>query len=113
MKEKYLAAFIIPSGAKKLLGDGGWEFENSKRLPVDIKSHLVRSLKLSFLEDYLGVESYVNNSMKMSVLFDDQNEIESIHFQLNGDSFITLIEVCQGVEMPSDAELFIPIWAKN
>ena len=44
----------------------------------------------------------------MSVIFDDQNEIESIHFQLYGDSFAIFLEVYQGGGVFSEVELFIP-----
>ena len=108
MKGKYQAAFIVPIGAKKILGEDGWEFESSARLSEEIKDYLIQLLNLHFLESYLGIESYVDDDIKMSIIFDDQNEIESIHFQLYGDSLAILSEVCQGSRMPSEAELFIP-----
>jgi len=108
MKGKYQAAFIVPVGANKVLGEDGWEFESSARLSEEVREYLIQSLKLSFLESYLGIESYIDGDIKMSITFDDQNEIESIHFQLCGDSLVILTEVCQGSRMPSEAELFIP-----
>lgn len=108
MKGKYQAAFIVPIGVNKVLGEDGWEFESSGRLPNEIKDYLIESLKLGFLESYLGIESYVDDDIKMSVIFDDQNKIESIHFQLYGDSLTILSEICQGSRLLSEAELFIP-----
>ena len=108
MKGKYQAAFIVPVGANKVLGDDGWEFESSVRLSGEIKDYLIQSLRLSFLESYLGIESYVDGDIKMSVIFDDQNEIESIHFQLYGGSLVTLSEACKSSRISSKAELFIP-----
>lgn len=108
MNGKYQAAFIIPIGANKILGEDGWEFESSNRLSNQIKDSLIESLRLSFLENYLGIESYVDDHIKMSVIFDDQNEIESIHFQLYGDSLSILSAVCQDSRLLSEAELFIP-----
>jgi len=108
MKGMYQAAFIIPVGANKVLGEDGWEFESPVRLSNEIKDYLIESLKLSFLEHYLGIESYVDSDIKMSVIFDDQNEIENIHFQLYGDSLVVLLEVCRGSRVLSEAELFIP-----
>jgi len=108
MKGKYQAAFIVPVGANKVLGEDGWEFESSGRLSEEIKDYLIRLLKLSFLESYLGIESYVDGDVKMLVIFDDHNEIESIHFQLYGDTLTILSEVCQGGRIPAEAELFIP-----
>lgn len=108
MKGKYQVAFIVPVGANKVLGEDGWEFESPVRLSEDIKKYLIQSLRLSFLESYLGIESYVDGDVKMSVIFDDQNEIESIHFQLYGDTLTLLSEMCQGGRIPAEAELFIP-----
>jgi hypothetical protein len=108
MKGKYQAAFIVPVGANKILREDGWEFESSDRLSEEIKDYLIQSLRLSFLERYLGIESYADGDIKMSVIFDYQNEIESIQFQLYGDSLVTFLVVCYGSRMPSDAELFIP-----
>lgn len=108
MKGKYQAAFIVPIGTNKVLGEDGWEFVSSSRLSDEIKDYLIESLRLGFLESYLGIESYVDDDIKMSVIFDGQNEIESIHFQLYGDSVAILSEVCQGSRVLSEAELFIP-----
>ena len=108
MKGKYQAAFIVPIGANKVLGEDGWEFESSGRLSPEIKDYLIESLKLSFFESYLEIESYVGGSIKMSVIFDDQNEIESIHFQLYEDALTVLSEVYQNGKVSVGAELFIP-----
>jgi len=108
MKGKYKAAFIVPVGAKKVLGEDGWEFESSVRLSEEIKDYLIQSLRLSFLESYLGIESYVDGDIKMSVIFDDQKEIENIHFQLYGGSLAVLSEACQSSRLSSKAELFVP-----
>jgi hypothetical protein len=108
MKGKYQAAFIVPVESNKVLGEDGWEFESPARLSESIKDYLIQSLRLSFLDSYLGIESYVNDGIKMSVIFDVQNEIESIYFQLNGDTLTLLSEICQGGRIPNEAELFIP-----
>ncbi|ELP5726855.1 hypothetical protein QTV44_000028 [Vibrio vulnificus] len=108
MKGKYQAAFIVPVGANQVLGEDGWEFGSSTRLSGEIKDYLVQSLNLGFSESYLGIESYTDGNIKMSVIFDDQNKIESISFQLYGDALANLTEVCQGSRLPSEAELFIP-----
>lgn len=109
MTGKYQSAFIIPIGANKVLGDDGWEFESSVRLSKEIKDYLIQSLRLRFLESYLGIESYVDGDIKMSIIFDDRNEIESIYLQLYGDSLAVLSEeVRQSSLISSEAELFIP-----
>lgn len=108
MKGKYQAAFIVPVGAKKILGEGGWEFETPNRLSTQIKGFLIDALKLRFFESYLRIESYVDGNIKMSVILDEQNEIESINFQLNEDALTVLTGVCQHCKIFDGAELFIP-----
>lgn len=108
MKRKYQTAFIIPVGTNKLLGEDGWEFQSSSLLSCDIKEYLVQSLSLKFFESYLGIESYIRDNVKMSVVFDEQHKIESIQFQLHGDALSKLSKVCQSDRISADAELFIP-----
>ena len=108
MKGKYQAAFIVPIGANKTLSEDGWEFESSIRLSQEIKKYLIQSLGLRFLESYLGIDAYINDNLKMSVVNDDQGCIESISFQLYGDSLTILSEVCESSRISSEAELFIP-----
>ena len=108
MRKQYQVAFIIPAGANKTLGEDGWEFVSLTRLPEDIIGYLIRSLKLSFSESYLGIDSYINEGIKMSIVFDERNGIESIHFQLNEDSLDVLTEVCQSSQIFSEFELFVP-----
>ena len=105
---EYQAAFIIPVGARKFLDEDGWEFDSPARLSEDIKDYLIESLKLGFLESYLGVESYVDGNIKMSIILDDKNEIEIFYFQLYGDALGRLTELCQSGRVSSEAELFIP-----
>ena len=107
MKGKYKAVFIIPIGANKVLGNDGWEFEGMNRLSIEIKNYLIESLRLVFFESYLGIDSYIGDDIKMSVVFDDQNQIESFHFQLYGDSLAVLSKVCHDSRVLSEAELFI------
>jgi hypothetical protein len=59
MIKRYTAAFLIPIGANKVLGEDGWEFESSQRLSKDIAEHLIAELKLDFVEMYSGIKRYV------------------------------------------------------
>jgi len=108
MKEKYKAAFIVPVGANKILGEDGWEFETSKRIPSEIKDYFIEPLNLRFLESYLGIESYEDGNIKMTVIFDSQGEIENIHFQLYQDVLSVLSKICQGGKVSAEVELFVP-----
>ncbi|MGZ8171874.1 MULTISPECIES: hypothetical protein [Methylobacter] len=107
MKEKYKAAFIIPVGAKKTLGEDGWEFETSQRLPTELSTFLVNELNLKFLESYSDSDIYINESIKMTVAYDHDKLIELVYFQLVGDALITLKTVFAG-DILGNSELFIP-----
>lgn len=108
MKKKYMAAFLIPIGVDKVLGEDGWEFESSQRLSKDIAEHLIAALKFDFIEMYSGIKKYVSDDIGMSIFFDDDNEVENFYFQVSEDSLKALAEVCQGPEVSSEAELFVP-----
>ncbi len=51
MMEKYSAGFLIPKDVNRVLGDNGWEFESSSRLPADIE--LLFKSELSLCESSL------------------------------------------------------------
>lgn len=78
MKERYQAAFVIPIGANKVLGEDGWEFKSSERLSKKLGQYLVEVLNLEFVETYSGIRRYAGDHIKMSIVFDGDNEIESI-----------------------------------
>jgi hypothetical protein len=67
MKTKYTAAFIIPIGACKNLGEDGWEFESSDRLSNEVAGHLIAALGLNFVETYSGIKRYVGENIGMSL----------------------------------------------
>jgi hypothetical protein len=108
-KGKYQAAFIIPTDAKKILGEDGWEFETSNRVSPEVSEYLIKSLNLKLLESYLEIDDYVNEKMKMSVIHDDQKNIESIYLQLYEESVLdVLLEICQNSKISDGFELFVP-----
>jgi hypothetical protein len=107
MKEKYKAAFIIPVGTKKTLGEDGWEFETSQRLSTELSAFLIDALNLRFLESYSDFDIYINDSIKMTVAYDQDKLIEFVYFQLVGDALITLKTVFSG-DILENSELFIP-----
>lgn len=110
MKGKYKAAFVIPRDADKVLSDDGWIFESSKRISDELKRYLIGYLQLMFLERYLGIEVYEKSGIKMSILLDDNQQIESIYFQLVGesDSLASLTDACKSYRNSSEVELFVP-----
>ena len=108
MKGKYKAAFILPIGTKKVLGENGWEFETSNRLSLQIKEHLIDVLKLKFLESYLQIYCFMSEDIKMSVSYDDKNEIENIYFQVYNDKLTMLTDLFIASGIANESELFIP-----
>jgi len=108
MKKRYQAAFIIPIGANKVLGEDGWEFKSSERLSKKLGEYLVEVLNLEFVETYSGIRRYAGDHIKMSIVCDDDNEVESIYFQIFDGCLTDLSEVFKGDGSFSEAEIFIP-----
>lgn len=108
MKTPFKAAFVVPHGAKKVLGESGWEFDSEERVPPSIKDSLVTVFKLKPLQSYLGIESYGDDKMKMSVIYDDSHLIENVYFQLRGDAMMGLVDYFNSHEQTGGCELFIP-----
>lgn len=108
MKKKYMAAFLVPIGADKVLGEDGWEFESSQRLSKDIAEHLITALKLDFIEMYSGIKRYAGDNIIMSIFLDGDNEVENIYFQVSGGSLKALAEACHNPQVSSGAEIFVP-----
>ena len=107
MKEKYKAAFIIPVDALKTLGENGWEFETSKRISIALSTYLIGELNLRCLEKHSDFDSYISDSVKMTIIYDDDKLIESIYFQLIGDSLPKLKALLRDSRL-ENFELFIP-----
>ncbi len=108
MTKQYKAAFVVPIGATKILGEDGWEFESAERLSKNIGNYLIGTLKLNFLEEHSGIKKYAGEDIRMSILLDDTQEIESIYFQLSGGALASLSEICQRMDVSSEAEIFVP-----
>ena len=108
VKGRYEAAFIIPVGANKILGEDGWEFDTPNRLPTEIKKFLTADLNLKYLESSIEIDSYVDGNIKASVFYDDKNQIENIYFKVYGDAMTTLLEIFHSSAIAKKSELFIP-----
>ncbi|MBI6583549.1 hypothetical protein YA0851_24705, partial [Pseudomonas synxantha] len=70
MSNKYQAAFVIPVGANKTLGEDGWEFESSERISRDLEAYFARTLELDFVKEYSGIKEYAGARFKMLIIFD-------------------------------------------
>ncbi|WP_024684465.1 hypothetical protein [Pseudomonas syringae] len=82
MKMSYQAVFIVSTGASKVLGEDGWEFNSPERLPEGIGEYLVRYLDLKFEEEYAGIKRYSNGRTNNSIFIDDNDKVESVYFQV-------------------------------
>ena len=107
-KKIYGSLFLIPVGACRTLGEDGWEFDSPERLSKEVSEHLIAAFRLNFVEMHSGIERYVGDDIVMSIFLDDINEVESIYFQVSGDSLKTLAELCQDPQVFSKAEMFLP-----
>lgn len=108
MNGKFKAAFIIPLETKKVLTENGWEFDSVNRLSMSIRDYFINAFKLRLLERYLGIESYAGENRKMSVFYDDGNQIESIYFQLSEDALKELRASFEAGNWMGESGLFIP-----
>jgi hypothetical protein len=105
---RYKAAFIIPVNAEKVLDDDGWNFVSPARLAPEIRNYFIEALNLNLVEEYLGIERYLTENMQMSVIFDDDNQIELINFQVYGDNLPILLKTWENGKSLFNVELFIP-----
>lgn len=78
----YKSAFIIPKLARKILHESGWTFETEDRLKIDVLNILREKFSLKEMEKYLGIEVYVGDGIKVSVVYDENHLIEEISIQL-------------------------------
>jgi hypothetical protein len=86
MKGRYIALFLISPGARRALGESGWEFSSASRLPRDLISSLARNLSLTKSDEYLGIEEFSGDQTKAIAVLDEHGEVESICFRLYSDT---------------------------
>lgn len=108
MQGRYKAAFIIPIHAEKVLDEDGWNFASPARLSPEIKDYFVQALNFKFVDSYSNIERYLTGNMQMSVILDDQNQIELINFQVYDDSLQILLKTWENGKSLFNVELFIP-----
>ncbi|MFJ4051921.1 hypothetical protein ACIPZC_00415 [Pseudomonas sp. NPDC089743] len=108
MTKQHKAAFIVPIRASRILGEDGWEFESSERLSKNICNYLIENLGVKFLEKYCGISKYTGKGIGMSLLLDDNQEVEIIYLQLSAEALASLSKICQSIDISSEAEFFVP-----
>ena len=105
---KYKAAFLVPKGSDRTLGEDGWIFTGEKRLSADVVDFLVVLLGLVLMESYLGMDRYIGDSLQATVVHDDEGNIEHVDFQVYDDARKKLEEAFVSSELGDSCELFFP-----
>jgi hypothetical protein len=108
MRVPYHAAFLVPLGATKTLGDEGWMITSDKRLPPSILGVLTQGLDLKFLETYLGIGAYQCETMKAEFTYDDEGKIEYVYFQVFRGDVGAISDVLEQAGLLGTVELFVP-----
>jgi hypothetical protein len=85
MKGKYRSIFIIPSSARRVLGDTGWKFLSPDRISRKIVDALMTDLALVKSDAYLGMEEFSGENAKAIVSLDEQGQVEHIHIRAYAD----------------------------
>jgi len=107
MGHVYESVFLLPMPTKKQLGEDGWEFESSERLPRELVVTLESGLSLKRGKFYLGQEIYEGEGIKLIVVCDDDGEIENIFIQLRTRTIEEIRRVLVDVRFEK-VEIFIP-----
>lgn len=111
MKGKYRATFVVPLGAERILGDAGWEFFSSDRIPQDVVCLLMAELSLTKSDAYLGMEEFSGENAKANVLLDEQGQVEAIYLKAYEDRDIhgELLRTLTLLKDQPVVEVFSPI----
>jgi len=111
MKGKYRATFVIPLDSERILGDMGWEFFSSDRIPQDIVRLLMTELSLTKSDAYLGMKEFAGENAKATVLLDEQGQVEAIYLRAYEDRDIHG-ELLRALNLMKDkvmVEVFSPV----
>jgi hypothetical protein len=79
----YKALFLLPPRTRKRLGDDGWEFSSSHRLPASLPTCLAQALHLRRCPSYLGLDVFEGEGLKLTVTT-DRRGVENVHVQARG-----------------------------
>jgi hypothetical protein len=81
MTSPYKAVFLLPPETEKRLGDVGWEFFSSQRLPWKLLHALANELHLHKGNPWLGMEVYEGEGLKLTATADARG-IEHVYVQM-------------------------------
>jgi hypothetical protein len=108
MRGKYKAAFLVPAGAEKSLGDDGWEFKSEAGVSEDVKYFLTDILDLNYSKTKLGISYYESESVQASLFYDEQGTIENVYFQVYGRDMEPIEKKFLESSFVGSLEFFIP-----
>ena len=110
MSRDYRATFVIPLGARRILGDGGWEFFSRNRIPQEIVGALMADLALVESDSYLGMQEFFGEHVKAIVLRDKQGQAETVYFRAYGDRDVhdELLRALSALRNRGAVEVFSP-----
>lgn len=81
MKDKYRSYFLVPSGANRILGEGGWEFESAKTIPRAVMDSLMLGLMLQKSGGSIGMERFTGKDAEATVFLNDFGDIEHVYLR--------------------------------
>ncbi len=105
---KYKAAFLLPKGTDRALGEDGWIFTGANHLSADVVDFLVVLLGLALVESYLGMDRYAGDGLQATVVRDDEGKIEHVDFQVYDDARRKLDDAFVSSNLRDSCELFFP-----
>jgi hypothetical protein len=103
MVSPYKAIFLLPPNTEKKLGDDGWEFSSTGRLPHELLLSVAKSLDLEKGRSYLGMEVYEGAGLKLTAITDERG-IEDIYIQVWSRPQEDVVECVRREDM----EVFVP-----
>lgn len=68
-----------------MLGDVGWEFFSRNRIAQEIVDNLITELALVESNTSLGMQEFIGEYAKATVLRDEQGQAETIYLRAYGD----------------------------
>ena len=110
MRGQYKAAFILPQGTARHLGECGWEFETRVYLSKkEVTKFLTDKLKLEFSHQDFGIDYYIGENIEASIDYGDSGEdAEHVYIQVYNDQLQFLKETFDAAVFNGELELFIP-----
>jgi hypothetical protein len=110
MRGQYKAAFILPLGTARQLGECGWEFDSRVSLSKkEVTKFLTDKLKLEFSHQDFGIDYYISESIEASIDYGNSGlSAEHVYVQVYNDQLQFLKEAFDSVAFNDQLELFIP-----